>query len=139
MADIVIAALHQRKGGFLTLMLQSCLADSSALKTNNYPGQHEESCKRRRPDGHGRKENVELLTPYGPPFQKLFNSFLFQVFVFYLPKFTTFWAYLFCLHKTPLIFRGLVLFSLKQKTHNKQISEALISNFSWTLYAFDTF
>ena len=55
MADVVIAALHQRKERFLTLMLQSCLADSDALKTNNRPGQLE-SGERRGGGQMGRRE-----------------------------------------------------------------------------------
>ena len=39
MADVVIAASHQRKERFLTLMLQSRLAGGGALKTNNHTGQ----------------------------------------------------------------------------------------------------
>lgn len=66
MADVVIAALHQRKERFLTLMLQSCLADSGTLKTNNRPGQLERG--KRRGGLMGRREekkeeNVELLPP----------------------------------------------------------------------------
>lgn len=55
MADVVIAALHQRKERFLTLMLQSCLADSNALKTNNRTGQIA-SGKRRGKRQVGRRE-----------------------------------------------------------------------------------
>lgn len=62
MADVVIAALHQRKERFLTLTLQSCLADSNALKTNNRTGQLA-SGKRRGEMQVGRRgeENVGLL------------------------------------------------------------------------------
>ena len=58
MADVVIAALHQRRERFLTLMLQSCLADSGALKTNNHPGQLE-SGKRSGGGQMGREEEGE--------------------------------------------------------------------------------
>lgn len=55
MADVVIAALHQRKERFLTLMLQSCLADSDALKT----GQLESGKRRGGGRQMGRREDKQ--------------------------------------------------------------------------------
>lgn len=81
MADVVIAALHQRRERFLTLMLQSCLADSGALKTNNHPGQLE-SGKRRGGGQMGRgeeerEETVRPVPPEAPPFLPFFiNNFI---------------------------------------------------------------